>query len=87
MSGAAGQRFEIRKLPADGVRSFLVSRGIELPDRTVRALLERKSEILIDLLRHERIETYEGSVRYLHAAREAGLRTAVVSSSRHCQQA
>jgi hypothetical protein len=75
------------KLPGDGVRSFLVSRGIELPDRTIAALLDRKSELLVDLLRHEHVETYEGSVRYLRAAREAGMRTAVVSSSRHCQQA
>jgi Cof subfamily protein (haloacid dehalogenase superfamily)/HAD superfamily hydrolase (TIGR01509 family) len=72
------------RLPFDAVRSFLDSRGIELPGRTIEALIERKGEILAELLRHERVETYEGSVRYLKAVRAAGLRTAVISSSLHC---
>jgi HAD superfamily hydrolase (TIGR01509 family) len=38
------------------------------------------------LLQQSHVETYEGSIRYLHAARDAGLRTAVVSSSKHCEQ-
>jgi Cof subfamily protein (haloacid dehalogenase superfamily)/HAD superfamily hydrolase (TIGR01509 family) len=75
------------KPPLDDVRSFLASRDIAVPDKTVRALSERKGAILAELLRQERAETYEGSVRYLHAARDAGLRTAVVSSSKHCREA
>jgi len=75
------------KPPAEGVRSFLDSRGIELPEHTVRALCERKGEILVELLRHQRVETYEGSVRYVQAARGAGLRTAVVSPGKHCLEA
>jgi Cof subfamily protein (haloacid dehalogenase superfamily)/HAD superfamily hydrolase (TIGR01509 family) len=75
------------KPPLDAVRSFLESRDIEVPDKTVRALAERKGVILAELLGQERVETYEGSVRYVHAARAAGLRTAVVSSSRHCREA
>ncbi len=73
--------------PLDAIQSFLRSRGIELPDTTVRALLARKSDSLVELLKHERIETYEGSVRYVREARAAGLRTAVVSASRHCREA
>ena len=72
--------------PLDGVRSFLLSRGIELPDQTVRAVIERKDQILATSLGQQQVETYEGSIRYLQAARAAGLRTAVVSSSPHCQE-
>jgi Cof subfamily protein (haloacid dehalogenase superfamily)/beta-phosphoglucomutase family hydrolase len=75
------------KLRLDGARSFLASRGIQPPEEAVRELAARKDEILLQLLEHERVETYEGSVRYARAARAAGLRTAVVSSSKHTQQA
>jgi Cof subfamily protein (haloacid dehalogenase superfamily)/HAD superfamily hydrolase (TIGR01509 family) len=81
-----GSHFDARP-PLDGVRSFLDSRGIELPESTMGALVERKGEIMLELLGHERVEPFEGSLRYLRAAREAGLRTAVVSCSRHCQAA
>ena len=76
-------RYVDGKLRLDGARAFLASRGIELPDETVRGLAERKDEILLELLREQQVETYDGSVRYVRAAREAGLRTAVVSSSKH----
>jgi hypothetical protein len=69
--------------PFQGVRSFLASRGIELPDDTVRALIDRQGEILVERLRRERLETYEETLRYLRAARETGFRTAVLSSKPH----
>ena len=78
----------------DGVRSFLASRGIELPqggpdeppDReTVDGLGNRKNAIVLRLIREQGVEPYEGSVRYLQAARDAGLRRAVVSSSTNCK--
>jgi beta-phosphoglucomutase family hydrolase len=74
----------------DGVRSFLASRGIELPEgspddpadaETIDGLGNHKNEILLDLIREHGVEPYEGSVRYVRAARDAGLRRAVVSSS------
>src|ERR671927_612952 len=74
----------------DGVRSFLAARGIELPDgepgdppdaETVCGLGNRKNEIVLQMIREGGVEAYEGSVRYLAAAREAGLRRAGVSSS------
>jgi Cof subfamily protein (haloacid dehalogenase superfamily)/HAD superfamily hydrolase (TIGR01509 family) len=80
------RHFQNRR-PAEGIRSFLVSRGIELPEATVRALIERKIDSLVELLKHERIETYDGSVQYVREARACGLRTAVVSASRHCREA
>ena len=77
----------------DGVRSFLASRGIELPEGrdddppgalTVRGLGNRKNELFQQRAREDGVEAYPGSVRYLRAARDAGLRRAVVSSSRNC---
>jgi beta-phosphoglucomutase family hydrolase len=74
----------------DGVRSFLAARGIELPEgepgdppnaETVRGLGDRKNELVLQMIRERGVEAYEGSVRYLEAARDAGLRRAVVSSS------
>jgi beta-phosphoglucomutase family hydrolase len=78
----------------DGVRSFLGSRGIELGEgddddppgaETVRGLGNRKNDLVLKLIREHGVEAYEGSVRYLEAAREAGLRRAVVSSSANCR--
>jgi HAD superfamily hydrolase (TIGR01509 family) len=74
----------------DGVRSFLTARGIELPEgepgdppgaETVRGMGNRKNELVLRMIREGGVEVYDGSVRYLEAARDAGLRRAVVSSS------
>jgi len=74
----------------DGVRSFLTARSIELPEgesgdppgaETIRGLGNRKNELVLRMIREEGVEVYEDSVRYLEAARDAGLRRAVVSSS------
>jgi beta-phosphoglucomutase family hydrolase len=74
----------------DGTRSFLESRGITLPEggpddppgaESVSGLSERKNELVLEKLREHGVELYDGSVRYVRAARDAGLRTAVVSSS------
>jgi HAD superfamily hydrolase (TIGR01509 family) len=79
----------------DGVRSFLASRGIELPEgepsdpptaETIHGLGNRKNELVLALIERDGVETYEGSVRYVQAAREAGLRRAVVSSSANARQ-
>jgi beta-phosphoglucomutase family hydrolase len=78
----------------DGVRSFLASRGIELPEgsdvdppgaETVVGLGLRKNELVLALIQEQGVEPYEGSVRYLEAARDQGLRRAVVSSSTNCK--
>jgi HAD superfamily hydrolase (TIGR01509 family) len=67
------------------VRSFLAARGIELPEDTIEELGDRKNEIVLAMIREQGVEAYEGSVRYVRAAREAGLRRAVVSSSTNCR--
>jgi beta-phosphoglucomutase family hydrolase len=80
---------------ADGVRTFLASRGVRLPDGnpndppsadTVYGLGNRKNEMLLKLIRTQGVEVYEGSVRYLQAARDAGLGRAVVSASANCAE-
>jgi beta-phosphoglucomutase family hydrolase len=69
----------------EGVRSFLAARGIELPEEKVEELGNRKNEIVLAMIREQGVEPYEGSVRYVRAARDAGLRRAVVSSSTNCR--
>jgi beta-phosphoglucomutase family hydrolase len=78
----------------DGVRSFLESRKIELPQgtpadppdaETIDGIGNRKNELVLKLIEEHGVEPYEGSVRYVKAARAAGLRRAVVSSSTNCR--
>jgi beta-phosphoglucomutase family hydrolase len=68
-----------------GVRSFLEARGIEPAPDLVEQLGTRKNELVLELIRTEGVEPYESSVRFVEAARELGLRRAVVSSSTNCR--
>jgi beta-phosphoglucomutase family hydrolase len=79
---------------ADGVRSFLESRRIAVPEGTpsdppgtdtIHGLGNRKNDLVLALLRTG-VEVYKGSVRYVRAARDAGLGLAVVSSSANCRE-
>jgi beta-phosphoglucomutase family hydrolase len=79
----------------DGVRSFLTSRGIKIPEgqpsdppgtETVTGLGNLKNEMVLKLIREKGVETYEGSIRYVKAAREQGFPCAVVSSSTNCRE-
>jgi beta-phosphoglucomutase family hydrolase len=78
---------------ADGVRDFLAARGIHLPEgapgdqpsfATVHGLGNAKNRILLERIIGNQVGVYHGSLRYLEAARRAGLRRAVVSSSTNC---
>jgi len=78
----------------EGVASFLASRGIELPrgepsdpphSETIDGLGNRKNELVLRMIREQGVEAYEGSVRFVKSARDAGLRCAVVSSSTNCR--
>lgn len=78
----------------DGTRSFLAARSIELPEgrkddppgaETVYGLGNRKNQILLAKIRSDGVEAYPGSVGYVRAVRDAGLRRAVVSSSANCR--
>jgi beta-phosphoglucomutase family hydrolase len=74
----------------DGTASFLESRGIELPmgeesdpagTPTIWGLGNKKNDLIQEVIERDGVQAYEGSVRYVNAVREAGLRTAIVSSS------
>ncbi|MCV7149329.1 beta-phosphoglucomutase family hydrolase [Mycobacterium riyadhense] len=74
----------------DGVRSFLSSRKIKLPEgnpddpgdaETVHGLGNRKNEMFQKVLQQDGVKVFDGSRRYLEAASDAGLGIAVVSSS------
>ncbi len=80
----------------DGVRTFLKSRGIELPEGgegdsgaggepTVHGLGNRKNNLVRELIEKDGVKPYDGSERYVRAAREAGLARAVVSASANCR--
>jgi beta-phosphoglucomutase family hydrolase len=79
----------------DGVRSFLASRDIELPDGdpddgpdkdTVYGLGARKNDAFQKTLHKDGVKVFEGSRRYLEKVAAAGLATAVVSSSANTRE-
>lgn len=84
---------------ADGTRTFLASRQIVLAEggasdlggsgadsETIESLSARKDALFVKHVAVEGVRAYQGSLRYLHAAKERGLRRAVVSSSAHCEE-
>lgn len=89
------ERYVDGKKREDGTRSFLESRDIHLPagdpddppgTPTIQGLSNAKNDLVLRRLADDGVEVYEGSVRYLRAARDAGLSTAVVSSSANTPQ-
>jgi len=94
-SGADYARYVDGRPRADGVRNFLRSRGIELPEgnpddpsdaQTVHGLGNRKNDALQKAIERDGVTVYEGSRRYLKAAASADLRRVVVSSSANTEQ-
>jgi len=88
-------RYVDGKPRADGVRDFLASRGITLPEgttgdapdaATVRGIASRKNELVLKELEEHGVEVYPGSVDYLRAVKAAGLATAVVTASANGEQ-
>jgi len=77
----------------DGVRDFLASRGVHLPEgdlddppqaETVGGIGNRKNDLLNDVIRHAGVEPYEGSVRLIRQLHHDGFKIAVVTSSENC---
>ena len=93
-SGADYHRYVDGRPRADGVRTFLASRGITLPEGTPGRPAGRARPSTASATARtcsccsgsatDGVEVYPGSVRYLQAARDAGLRRAVVSASANC---
>jgi len=78
----------------DGVRAFLTSRGVELPegvpgdppgDATVAALGNRKDALFRELLDREGVAPYPGTLAVLDLLDRDGIAQAVVSSSRNAR--
>ncbi len=87
-------RYVDGRLRQDGVRAFLESRGITLPEgspddlrsaSTIHGLGTRKNELVLDLIERQGVEVYEGSVRFVEIVRAAGMPCAVVSASKNCE--
>jgi alpha,alpha-trehalase len=79
---------------AEGVRRFLESRGIHLPEgdvgggpswETIHGLGTRKNEIFLDLVHDDGVVQYDDTIAQIRAWRELGLKTAVISASRNCE--
>ncbi len=79
----------------DGVRSFLDSRGIDLPEgsdddppseKTIHGLGNRKNRRFRELLEEEPVEPFSDTVRFISRAKDAGLRIAVISASENAEQ-
>jgi beta-phosphoglucomutase family hydrolase len=79
----------------DGVRSFLASRQISLPEGaptdpptadTMYGLGDRKDQLVKAAIDRGEVEAYAGSVAFVRQLRGRGIRTAVVSSSNNCEQ-
>jgi beta-phosphoglucomutase family hydrolase len=84
------ERYVDGRTRVEGTRTFLASRGITLPlgdpadppdALTIHGLGNRKNRLMQTRIRAGAVRVFEGSVRYVHAVREVGLRRAVVSSS------
>ena len=82
------------KLREDGVRSFLKSRGIFLPEgdlaeppgyETVHGLGKLKDRMFKEILNEGGVEVYEGAVELVKQLRGQGIKTAVVSASKNCK--
>jgi beta-phosphoglucomutase family hydrolase len=78
----------------DGVRDFLASRDIRLPEgspedppqaETVCGLGNRKNELIHKIIEDRGVEPYDGSVALLHQLRQRGFKIAVVTSSQNCE--
>jgi beta-phosphoglucomutase family hydrolase len=78
----------------DGVRDFLTSRGIHLPEgtpddppraETVGGLGNRKNDLVNRVIAEGGVEPYEGSVKFIHQLRHQGFKIAVVTSSQNCE--
>jgi beta-phosphoglucomutase family hydrolase len=77
----------------DGVRDFLTSRGIQLPEggpddppqvETVGGLGNRKNDLVNEVIEDTGVKPYEGSVQFIHHLRRHGFKIAVVTSSQNC---
>jgi beta-phosphoglucomutase family hydrolase len=79
----------------EGTRSFLASRGIDLPEgkpddppgtQTLYGLSNQKNELVLATIAAGGVQVYEGSIAYIKAVRDQGIATAIVSASANTVQ-
>ena len=70
----------------DGIKDFLASRKLTPTDADIAQISDTKNDLVLKIIREQGVSPYPGSVRYLSAARDAGLRRAVVSSSHNTEE-
>jgi beta-phosphoglucomutase-like phosphatase (HAD superfamily) len=89
------ERYVDGKLREDGVRDFLASRGITLPEGspgdapgalTVDGVAAAKNDMVLATLAEQGVDVYPGSLRFLRACADAGVPCALVSSSANARQ-
>lgn len=77
----------------DGLKSFLESRGITLPEgqaedasdaETIRGLARKKNAIFLKSIREDGVDVYASTVALARSAKKHGLKTGVISSSKSC---
>ncbi len=101
-AGVAYRPFEIEtdyrryvdgKPRLDGIRSFLESREIKLPEGkpedpddadTIQALGKRKNDNFLQQIEEDGVKVYKTTVDLIDKAKNLGLKTAVISSSKNC---
>jgi len=70
----------------DGVRDFLRSRRVELPESQIVEIGDRKQTLVERALARDGVSAFPGSERWVRELRAHGIRTAVVSSSANARQ-
>ncbi|MFB3115635.1 MAG: HAD family hydrolase [Nitrospirales bacterium] len=77
----------------DGVRDFLQSRNINLPEgtrddppktETVGGLGNRKNDLINEVIDSVGVEVYDGTITLARQIRDEGIKIAVVTSSQNC---
>ena len=77
----------------DGVRDFLTSRGITIPEgshddpasaETISGLGNRKNELVNRIIEDKGVQPYAGTVQFIHQLTDRGMKVAVVTSSQNC---
>ena len=71
---------------ADGVRSVLEAKHVPVKEDLVEAIAARKDDLFLSLIHRHGVQTYAGSIEYVHAVKESGRRIAVVSSSKNTSE-
>lgn len=80
----------------DGVRNFLASRGVTLPEgvdddpvdaRSVKGLGNRKNDLVLEVMKRDGVAVFEGATDLVSELRRLGVKVAVISASENTEAA